>query len=630
MRKESSDDDRASLPEHDARNVARVAPVESNSTIRTSDDDCDGSLRGTPEATRASTGKGHMTRYRILLDAVPDAVTVHDEAGNIVDANAAAVRTYGYPLPTLRGMNVRDLNPNLPPDHMQAVVHSHEAEHTFSVISANLRADGSRFPVEVHSNVFLDDGQPRILAVARDISERVQAERELRIAAQRLRHQARIDTLTGLPNRGTILGEIEHAIEHAPENAGPAVLYIDMDRFKVLNDMLGHAAGDRLLRASAERLRVCCDGIAECGRYDNDEFVVLLPRDDDRTQARKLARQIIQAFDTPFDLDGDAFVLTTSIGMAHYPEHGDTPEQLIRHADAAMYEAKHRGRHTMRSYDQVLATHSDARRQIESQLRLALDQGELRLAFQPKISLREQRIIGAEALLRWHSSQFGEVSPVDFIPHAENSGEIVRIGAWVVHEACRQLRAWRDQGLELGHVAVNVSFRQLLSGTFCECVRTALRTHNLPGEALELEMTERILIDEAPDTLETFKTLKQMGVTLTIDDFGEGYSSFNYLRRLPIDSVKISHTFMQGIPTQPADTAICEAIVRIADSLHLNVVAEGVETEAQKQFLQRIGTADAQGFLFSHPLPAGQIPEFIRQWPALVPTDTATNSAGKP
>ncbi|RAP56419.1 EAL domain-containing protein [Oleiagrimonas sp. MCCC 1A03011] len=597
MRKKPSDEDRAVSHEHDASSVAQADSLDPNSN-----------------SGQTKTSADHAARYRTLLDAVPDAVTLHDTRGDIVDANAAAVRTFGYPLHALRGMNVRDLNPNLPEDHMTAVMRTHGVDRTFSVVGVNRRADGTTFPVEVHSNVFLDAGQHRVVAVARDISTRVEAERQLRVSAEHMRKQARIDSLTRLPNRDTMLEATRDALAAAEPGIGPAVLYIDLDRFKILNDMLGHHAGDRLLLATAERLRMCCEGHARCGRYGNDEFIVLLPRCAQDDAARACAQRIIRAFEQPFELEGEAFVLTTSIGIACHPEHGDSAELLIQHADTAMHEAKRRGRHTFRAFDKTLNDHLGMRNQIESQLRLALDHGELWLAFQPKVSLRERRIVGAEALLRWRSPQFGEVSPTDFIPHAENSGEIVRIGAWVVKEACRQLREWRDQGLELDHIAVNVSFRQLLSGTFSDSVQAALQAHDLPGNALELEMTERILIDEAPDTLDTFTALKRMGVRLTIDDFGEGYSSFNYLRHLPIDSVKISHTFMQGIPVQPADTAICEAIVRIAESLGLKVVAEGVETEEQLAFLERIGTDDAQGFFFSRPIEAARLPVFMQQW----------------
>jgi diguanylate cyclase (GGDEF)-like protein/PAS domain S-box-containing protein len=598
MRKKSTSDTASSF-DRDASGIAsanRVAPQVA------------------PEPGLPPTPIDARARLRTLLDALPDAVTVLDMQGNILDANAAAQRIFGYSLDGLCRLSVFDISPELPRDHMETVVAQHEVGETFSVIGVNRRSDGTMFPVEVHSNIFIDAGERRIMAVARDISARVEAERQLRASAEHLRQQSRIDALTRLPNRDSMIEAIDSAIGHARAEAQPEVLYIDVDRFKILNDMLGHNAGDRLLQAVAERLRRCCEGKAECGRYGNDEFIALLPHCTRHAEARALAQHITRAFEHPFELEGEAFVLTTSIGIASHPNHGDSAESLIRHADIAMHEAKRRGRHTFRDFDEAMSHRSGMSNQIESQLRLALDHDELWLAYQPKISLRDNRVTGAEALLRWRSPQFGDVPPSGFIQQAEISGEIVRIGAWVVHEACRQLRRWQDQGLGLDHVAVNVSFRQLLSGTFIDSVEAALRAHDLPGSALELEMTERILIDEAPDTLDTFTALKRMGVRMSIDDFGEGYSSFNYLRHLPIDSVKISHTFMQGIPSRRSDTAICEAIVRIANSLSLTVVAEGVENEDQRAFLDSIGTDDAQGFLFARPMPPGEMPGFLENW----------------
>jgi diguanylate cyclase (GGDEF)-like protein/PAS domain S-box-containing protein len=559
-------------------------------------------------------GTDSAARYRTLLDAVPDAVTLHDDSGRIIDANAAATGIYGYTLDELTRMDVHDLNPDLPHDHMLHVLRTYRLGQPFSVETVNRRADGSRFPVEVRSNAFMDGDRRLVIAVARDISARVTAEHELRSSAEHLRHQAAIDSLTGLANRDSMLRQISAAVREATAGHGPAVLYVDLDRFKVLNDMLGHAAGDELLTSAALRLRDCAEGTAECARFGNDEFVLLMRRTSDYRDAQTLAQRIMQAFGATFQHAGEEFALTVSVGIARFPEHGGDAEHLVRSADAAMFDAKRRGRNTWQSFDQQLAHGMGLRLQIESQLRLALDNHELRLHYQPQVSLVDQRIIGVEALLRWNNRQLGELMPDEFVDHAENSGEIVRIGAWVLREACRQLREWRDSGVPVPRMAVNVSFRQLLSGTLCQSVESALREFGLPGDALELEMTERLLIEDAADTMETFATLKALGLALTIDDFGEGYSSLNYLRRLPIDGIKISHTFMRGIPMQPAENAICEAIVRIANSFGLQVVAEGVETEAQRKFLLKLGTPSAQGFLFSRPLSADVLPAFARNW----------------
>lgn len=561
-----------------------------------------------------SRGGDQKSRYRTLLDAVPDAVTLHDERGRILDANTAAIAVYGYTAEQLRHLDVNDLNPDLPRNYMRQVMRTCRPGQAFFVETVNCRADGSRFPVEVHSNAFRDGDRWLVLAVARDVTARAEVERKLRVSAEALKHQATIDKLTGLPNRDCIIKRIDHAVRNAADRNGAAVLYVDIDRFKVINDLLGHAAGDRLLRSAAHRLRECARDTAEVARYGNDEFIVLIECTTDNQQACKLADRIIQAFATSFRHADEEFALTLSIGIAQYPQHGVTTRRLLHHADAAMYDAKRRGRNTWQAFNQELARDLSLRLRIESQLRLALENHELRLEYQPQISLVDNSIIGVEALLRWHNHSLGELMPEQFVQHAENSGEIVRIGAWIIHEACRQLREWLDAGLVIARVAVNVSFRQLLSGNLCASVRQALDEYDLPGAALELEMTERTLIDDAPDIMEVFAGLKRLGVTLSIDDFGEGYSSLNYLRQLPIDGIKISHTFMHRVTEQGTESTICQALVQIGKTLGLDVVAEGVETEEQHAFLLDLGAPSAQGFLYSRPLAVSELPAFVKHW----------------
>jgi EAL domain-containing protein (putative c-di-GMP-specific phosphodiesterase class I) len=277
-----------------------------------------------------------------------------------------------------------------------------------------------------------------------------------------------------------------------------------------------------------------------------------------------------------------------------------------------MSEAKHRGRNTWQMFSPALARRVENSLAIENQLRHALGHGELHLLYQPQVELASGRVIAAEALLRWRHPQRGELQPLEFVQHAESTGDIVAIGAWAIDEACRQLREWRDAGVSLDRVAVNVSYRQLLSESFLDTVLTALRRHGLPGDALELELIERMLIDDTPDTLQTFNTLREVGVTITIDDFGEGYSALNYLRQLPIDGFKISYDFMRRVPASHADAAICEAIIRVGHALGLTMIAEGVETEAQRTFLLRHGMMLGQGHLFSPALDPAAFATHIR------------------
>ncbi|HET9485451.1 MAG TPA: EAL domain-containing protein [Xanthomonadales bacterium] len=797
------------------------------------------------------------TRYRSLLDAVPDAVTLHDRSGRIVDANETACRAYGYPRERLLGLGVRDLNPGLPVDHMDEVWRTFRLGQTVTVETRNVRGDGSEFPVEVHSSAFLDGSEKRIVAIARDISLRKQAEDalkssdaryrqlldsidkgilvqdaagrfvsanaaaerflgvteqelisgaarkedwslvdadgrpmsfeavpgpralatgrvvestligvssarlsgyrwlsvtavpqflegattpfqvismfsdvtelkrqselfrqtqalasiggwerdlvhgtlfwteelyklfdlapgtpvtwqtmlasivgsdadrltqavedlrkggpafdlELRITTagrhrrwvrvlgrsvvhrgvaqgvsgtmqditlrkvqeEQLRRQAMTDPLTGLANRDALLRALSRAIDEAMPGRGPALLYIDLDRFKVINDLLGHAAGDGLLVAAAQRLKDAVGPEAFVARFGGDEFMVLLPWIDDATVPQRAAEAVTAAFGRPFDYAGEEFTITASVGVAQYPDDGATIQQIINHADAAMYDAKRRGRNKWQPFSPQLARTLTDRLLIETQLRRALDNTELYLRFQPIVELASGRAVGAEALLRWRNRMLGELSPDVFIPHAENTGDIVRIGAWVIRQALRQMREWRDARIEIERVAVNVSYRQFLSESLVDVVEAGLRDFDLPGESLELEMTERVLIEDVTDTMETFERLKRLGVKLVLDDFGEGYSALNYLRRLPVDGIKISHGFMHGIPTDPTDTAICEAIIDVAQSLKLAVIGEGVENEQQRAFLQRQGVTLAQGFLFARPLSPPEFAEF--------------------
>jgi diguanylate cyclase (GGDEF)-like protein/PAS domain S-box-containing protein len=437
-------------------------------------------------------------------------------------------------------------------------------------------------------------GEPlsqRLTGTLQDITERKQAEETLRV-------QARTDPLTSLLNRDAILGELEARLGD-PVLARVAVLYIDLDRFKVVNDVLGHAAGDELLISAARRIVDAVGTEGLIARFGGDEFLVVCSIGDDPDQPERIAAAILAAFGDSFSFDGEDFSITASIGIARAPEDGDQPQALIQNADAAMYDAKRRSRNAWQAYNPSLAHSQEERLRLETQLRRAADNNEFHLVYQPQVDLRGGHIVGAEALIRWNSQQLGEMRPDHFIGHAETTGDIVRIGGWVLREACRQVCAWRDAGLGIVRIAVNVSYRQFLGDDLSDVVQGVLEEFGLPGSALELEFTERVLIEDAPDTLRTFARLREMGVVLTIDDFGEGYSALNYLRRLPIHGLKLSQYFLQGVPGNRSDVAVCQAVAGIARSLGLGLVAEGVESEAQRRFLLDLGVPVGQGFLFA-------------------------------
>ena len=430
-----------------------------------------------------------------------------------------------------------------------------------------------------------------VTGTLQDITERKQAEETLRV-------QARTDPLTGLLNRDAVLEELETRLSDATLSRA-AVLYIDLDRFKIVNDVLGHAAGDRLLSAASRRIQRAVGSEGLIARFGGDEFLVICSTGDEPTRPERLADVILEAFSESFRMDGEEFSITASIGIAQAPIDGRRAQQLIQNADVAMYDSKRRGRNDWQTFTAELAEQQLQRLQLETHLRRAVINDEFNLVYQPLVEIETGNVVGAEALIRWNNRLLGEMRPDHFISHAETTGDIVGIGGWVLREACRQMRRWLDRGLQVERIAVNVSYRQFLGEDLSEHVRAALAESGLPGSALELEFTERVLIEDAPDTVRTFAALRDMGIVLTIDDFGEGYSALNYLRRLPIHGLKLSQLFVQGVPDRASDVAVCQAVTGIARSLGLTLVAEGIETERQRRFLLDLGVTVGQGFLFA-------------------------------
>ena len=469
-----------------------------------------------------------------------------------------------------------------------------------------LRPDGGLFWVRVIGDTGAGDPAGQVMTgTMQDVTERKQEEEHLRI-------QARSDPLTGLLNRDAVLAELEQRLDTFPQSP-LAVLYIDLDRFKVVNDVLGHAAGDRLLASAARRIRQAIgNDPAQIARFGGDEFLVVCSLDGEPLRAERIADAILESFGDSFRVDGEEFSITASIGIAQAPLDGRTAQQLIQSADVAMYDSKRRGRNSWQAFTPELAEQQLHRLQLETHLRRAVHNDEFHLVYQPQVDLSDGRVIAVEALIRWRNRSLGEMRPDRFIGHAETTGDIVGIGGWVLHEACRQLRKWHDEGVRVERVAVNVSYRQFLGDDLASNVAAALSEHGLPGSALELEFTERVLIEDAPDTVRTFARLRELGVHLSIDDFGEGYSALNYLRRLPIHGLKLSQLFVQGVPDNQSDVAVCQAVTGIARSLGLGLVAEGIETERQRSFLRELGVGIGQGFLFAPGLSPGDLRDYCR------------------
>ncbi|HWT16634.1 MAG TPA: EAL domain-containing protein [Patescibacteria group bacterium] len=470
------------------------------------------------------------------------------------------------------------------------------------------RKDGEQFLSWLEINEARDAGGERThwVAVISDITDRKRAEQELR-------YLANYDTLTGLPNRTLLSERLAHALIRARRlGTKVAVLFLDLDRFKHVNDSMGHAAGDRLLKSAAARIVTSVRESDTVARLGGDEFTVILEDLRDSDEAELIAQKVLTAFSAPLEIDGrQEVVITPSIGISLYPEHGQLPTDLLKHADTAMYHAKDRGRNTFQIYDDAMDTQVRLRANLASQLQRAMERKELSLVFQPKMSLGENRITGAEALLRWNNGTLGSIPPNTFIPIAEETGLIVPIGDWVLREACRQIGRWSEAGLTMHTIAVNVSALQLFRGDLVRRLREILAEMRVPAHRLELELTESMLMANPEQSIGTLTQIKALGVHLSVDDFGTGYSSLAYLKRLPIDTLKIDKTFVGDLTTDPDDEAIVSTVIMMAHSLGLDVIAEGVETNDQLRYLAEQKCDEVQGNLISAPLDADRILQFL-------------------
>jgi diguanylate cyclase (GGDEF)-like protein len=433
-------------------------------------------------------------------------------------------------------------------------------------------------------------------------------------------HQATHDALTGLPNRTLVLDRLTHALARSRRRPrGLAVLFVDLDRFKVVNDSLGHSVGDEVLVRVGQRLQEAVRPGDTVARLAGDEFVVICEDVEDERDVLRVAERVAEAVAAPIPLYGRDTILTASVGIALACE--DTrAEDLLRDADVAMYRAKERGRARMEVFDQAMRTRMLRRLEIEHALRRALQEGAFTLHYQPTVHVESGRVISVEALLRWEHSEWGLVMPGEFVPLAEETGLIVPMGKWVVEEACRQMAAWRraQPGSADVSVSVNLSARQFADPNLVEIVSAALRESGLAPSGLWLEITESVLMEEAETTVETLRALRSLGVHLSIDDFGTGYSSLSYLKRFPVDVLKIDRSFVDGLGTDPEDEAIVTAVVRLAQALDLDVVAEGVETAEQLAELRRLGCTAVQGFYFGRPRPADETLAYLVRSTGLV------------
>ena len=549
--------------------------------------------RATDLAIKRAASVFAVSREAIIICA-PD--------GTIVDVNPAFTAITGYSAAQALGANPRLLKSGM---HDQPFYHSMWQQLVrdgyWQGEIWNRRHNGEVYVARLVITAVHDDAGQVVNYVG--ISDDISLQKE---SEQQIRKLAYYDALTGLPNRTLLRDRAEQLLAWAErEHQLVALLFIDLDHFKTINDSLGHGVGDRLLATMAQRLGGCLREEDTVGRLGGDEFLVLA-RCDDANGAGHIGQKLLQAVAQPLELDGHQLLLTPSVGVALYPQDGTSFDELLKHADTAMYRAKEQGRNLCHFYAPEMNDDAMARLQLEQELRLAIERQQFSLHFQPQLCLRSNRIIGVEALLRWHHPVLGQIPPGQFIAVAEQTGQIINIGHWVLASALQQLADWRDQGLELT-MAVNLSARQLSCPSFPQLVEALLARHQLAAASLELELTESQLVENVHSSREQLVRLRALGVAIAIDDFGTGYSSLAYLKTFPVAKLKIDQTFIHDLLTDNDDLAIASATIDLGHALGLKVIAEGVEAEAQAQRLAELGCDQIQGYWLSRPLPAAAL-----------------------
>jgi diguanylate cyclase (GGDEF)-like protein/PAS domain S-box-containing protein len=548
-----------------------------------------------------------LHRFRAAMDATADAITLVSRATmRFVEVNATACRMLGYGREELFGMGPAQLFAG----------DTHQLEQEYDAIIAGdtanelqetllRRRDGSHLLVEVHRHVQRSGADWIIVAVLRDITERKEAEK-------RLIQMAHYDALTDLPNRTLFFKNLTRILNRAADRRwSGALLCIDLDHFKNINDTRGHALGDELLRQVSHRLVECIRVRDSIARLGGDEFAVILAAHGGQRRAHAVAKRILEQLRLPFSVKGNDVTVSASIGVAIFPDDALVAETLVKYADTAMYQAKHAGRDTFRFFTAQMNTDALTKLDIETALRKAVDNQEFVLHYQPKMQIESGRVCGLEALLRWQRPGHGLVSPAEFIPVLEDTGLILPVGRWVLEEACRQIAAWQASPIGRVAVSINIAGRQFIAGNLEREVIRALESHNVDANLLELELTESSLMANTQSTIKTLQILRNLGVSVSIDDFGTGYSSLAYLRRFPVDKLKIDMAFIRGITTNADDAAIVLAIIRMAHTLKLEVIAEGVETTAQLEYLRSHRCDQIQGYYCSRPLPVPELEKML-------------------
>jgi diguanylate cyclase (GGDEF)-like protein/PAS domain S-box-containing protein len=552
-------------------------------------------------------------RAQVTLNSIGDAVMSSDVEGCVTYLNVVAERMTGWSRREAAGhpfeevFRIIDANTREPMQNPMALVIREDKTVGLTPNCLLIRRDGVEVAIE-DSAAPIHDRRGQVIGAVMVFHD-VSAARELSL---RISYLAQHDNLTDLPNRVLLNDRLTQAMALAHRHRRKlAVLFLDGDRFKHINDSLGHVIGDRLLQSVAQRLINCVRRSDTVSRQGGDEFVILLSEVTHPQDAAVSAEKILLAMSAPHRIGQHDVHLTMSIGIVTYPDDGTDAETLVRNADFAMYHAKNSGRNNYQFFKPDMNVRAVERQSLENGLRDAIERKEFVLHYQPKMNLETGTIIGVEALIRWHHPERGLVPPVHFIPIAEECGFIVPIGQWVLREACHQARAWQDSGLRPMRIAVNVSAVELRAKEFVAGVNDILTESGLDPRYLELELTETFLMQDAKSTVAVLRALKGMGVQLALDDFGTGYSSLSYLKRFPIDTLKIDQSFVRDLTTDADDASIVTAVISMGKSLHMGVVAEGVETREQLAFLREQSCPEGQGYYFSRPVAAEEFTQLL-------------------
>ena len=555
------------------------------------------------------------SRSKALLSAIPDMMFRQDGKGRFLDFQAGQNSQPLLPPQEFIGKLMKDVLPEeIAGPSMQHIKHVLSSGSTQG-FEYQLIIDKITHYFEAR---MVTSGRDEVLTIVRDITDR-------RLHENQIHRLAFYDSLTGLPNRQLFFEHLEHELRQCDRNDDTvAVLFLDLDRFKNINDTLGHSVGDAVLAEVGHRLQQCVrtadyvsrsvqdEAVTSVARLGGDEFTMLIGSMKEPGHSESVARRIIESLSEPIVVDGRSLYITPSIGVATYPVDGGDAETLLKNADAAMYKAKDEGRNCVQFYSNTLNDRATARFILETELRKALEQEALQVYYQPQIDLRSGCVVAMEALLRWNHPQRGFIPPSDFIPIAEEAGLIGILGEWVMQTACAQVKAWQVEGKGQVRIAVNISSRQFYDNKLTRIVAGILATTGLESKRLELELTESMVMKDPKITISSLSALKEMGVSIAVDDFGTGYSSLAYLKKYPLDVLKIDRSFVRDIATDPDDAAIVGAIIAMAKSLGMSVIGEGIETQQQLEFLQQNGCDIVQGYLLGKPVPADEAEAFLK------------------